>query len=96
MRVSIDDFGTGHSSLIFCLRRFPIDTLKIDRAFTQDMMTSPDARAIIAMARIIKLTVIAEGIETDEQTLLLPKQGCLHGQGVAYSKPVSAEEMSDC
>ncbi|HXF92476.1 MAG TPA: EAL domain-containing protein [Nitrospiraceae bacterium] len=98
VRVSIDDFGTGYSSLIY-LRRFPIDTLKIDRAFTQDMMTSPDAQAIIAaiiaMAQALKLTVIAEGIETDEQTLLLQKQGCLHGQGFAFSEPVSAEEMSE-
>ncbi len=98
VRVSIDDFGTGYSSLIY-LRRFPIDTLKIDRAFTQDMMTSADAQAIIAaiiaMAQALKLTVIAEGIETDEQISLLQKQGCVHGQGFAFSKPVSAEEMTE-
>jgi diguanylate cyclase (GGDEF)-like protein len=97
VRISIDDFGTGYSSLIY-LRRFPIDTLKIDRAFTQDMTTSPDAEAItaaiIAMAAALKLEVIAEGVETDAQIALLQKQGCYHGQGFIFSKPVSAEEMT--
>lgn len=95
--ISIDDFGTGYSSLIY-LRRFPIDTLKIDRAFTQDMVTSADAQAIIAaiiaMAEALKLNVIAEGVETDEQMTLLLKQKCYHAQGFAFSKPVPAEEMT--
>jgi len=95
--ISIDDFGTGYSSLIY-LRRFPIDTLKIDRAFTQDMVTSADAQAIIAaiiaMAEALKLNVIAEGIETEEQMALLLKQKCFHGQGFAFSKPIPAEEMT--
>jgi len=97
VRISIDDFGTGYSSLIY-LRRFPIDTLKIDRAFTQDMITSPDAEAItaaiIAMAAALKLEVIAEGVETDAQVALLQKQGCYRGQGFVFSKPVAAEEMT--
>ena len=88
VRISIDDFGTGYSSLIY-LRRFPIDTLKIDRAFTQDMITSPDAEAItaaiIAMAAALKLEVIAEGVETDAQVALLQKQGCYRGQGFVFS-----------
>jgi diguanylate cyclase (GGDEF)-like protein len=95
--ISIDDFGTGYSSLIY-LRRFPIDTLKIDRAFTQDMVTSADAMAIvaaiIAMAEALKLNVIAEGVETEEQTTLLLKQKCFHAQGFAFSKPVPADEMT--
>src|SRR5438093_472786 len=97
VRISIDDFGTGYSSLIY-LRRFPIDTLKIDRAFTQDIITSPDAEAItaaiIAMAAALKLEVIAEGVETDAQVALLQKQGCYRGQGFVFSKPVAAEEMT--
>ncbi|TKS58527.1 MAG: GGDEF domain-containing protein [Nitrospira sp.] len=97
VRLSIDDFGTGYSSLIY-LRRFPIDTLKIDRAFTQDMMTSPDAQAIIdaiiAMAEALKLTVIAEGVETEEQAVQLLKQKCYLAQGFAFCKPVPAEELT--
>ena len=97
IRLSIDDFGTGYSSLIY-LRRFPIDILKIDRAFTMDMTTSPDAQAItaaiIAMAQALKLDVIAEGVETDAQIALLAEQGCHNGQGFLFSKPVSAEEMT--
>jgi EAL domain-containing protein (putative c-di-GMP-specific phosphodiesterase class I) len=95
--ISIDDFGTGYSSLIY-LRRFPIDTLKIDRAFTQDMVTSADAQAIIAaiiaMAEALKLNVIAEGVETEEQMTLLMKQKCYHAQGFAFSKPVPVEELT--
>jgi diguanylate cyclase (GGDEF)-like protein len=97
IRISIDDFGTGYSSLIY-LRRFPIDTLKIDRAFTQDMATSEDAKAIVAailaMAEALKLTVIAEGVETQEQISLLIKQKCFLAQGFAFSKPIPAEEFT--
>ena len=95
--ISIDDFGTGYSSLIY-LRRFPIDILKIDRAFTQDMATSEDAKAIVAailaMAEALKLTVIAEGVETQEQIALLIKQKCFLAQGFAFSKPIPAEEFT--
>jgi EAL domain-containing protein (putative c-di-GMP-specific phosphodiesterase class I) len=95
--ISIDDFGTGYSSLIY-LRRFPINTLKIDRAFTHDMATSEDAKAIVAailaMAEALKLTVIAEGVETKEQIALLIKQKCYLAQGFAFSKPIPAEELT--
>ncbi len=98
VRISIDDFGTGYSSLIY-LRRLPIDTLKIDRAFTQDMINSADAQAIIAaviaMAEALKLQVIAEGVETEAQIELLKKQGCRNAQGFAFGKPVSAEDMTE-
>ena len=97
VRLSIDDFGTGYSSLIY-LRRFPIDTLKIDRAFTQDMMTSADAQAIIAaiiaMAAALKLSVIAEGVETEEQMVLLMQQKCYLAQGFAFCKPIPAAELT--
>jgi diguanylate cyclase (GGDEF)-like protein len=97
IRISIDDFGTGYSSLIY-LRRLPIDALKIDRAFTQDMVTSADAQAIIAaiiaMAESLKLTVIAEGVETEEQMAHLVKQRCYYAQGFAFSKPLPAAEVT--
>ena len=97
VHISIDDFGTGYSSLIY-LRRFPIDTLKIDRAFTQDMTISADAQAIIAaiiaMAAALKLTVIAEGVETDEQMALLLQQKCYLAQGFAFCKPIPAAELT--
>lgn len=97
IRISIDDFGTGYSSLIY-LRRFPIDTLKIDRVFTQDMVTSTDARAIIAaiiaMAESLNLTVIAEGVETEEQMTLLIKQRCYYAQGFVFSKPLPADQLT--
>ena len=97
VHISIDDFGTGYSSLIY-LRRFPIDTLKIDRAFTQDMTESTDAQAIvaaiIAMAKALKLKVIAEGIEKVEQMELLEQYGCYEGQGYAFSRPLPADEMT--
>ncbi len=97
VRLSIDDFGTGYSSLIY-LRRFPIDTLKIDRAFTHDMMTSADAQAIIAaiiaMAAALKLSVIAEGVETEEQMALLLKEKCYLAQGFAFCKPIPAAELT--
>jgi EAL domain-containing protein (putative c-di-GMP-specific phosphodiesterase class I) len=95
--ISIDDFGTGYSSLIY-LRRFPIDMLKIDRAFTHDMATSEDAKAIVAailaMAEALKLTVIAEGVETEKQSALLIKQKCYLAQGFFFSKPLPAEELT--
>lgn len=94
--LSIDDFGTGYSSLIY-LRRFPLDTLKIDRAFTQDMMKSSDAEAIIdaiiAMAAALKLKVVAEGVETEAQMRMLVKQKCYLAQGFAFSKPLPADDI---
>lgn len=97
VRLSIDDFGTGYSSLVY-LRRFPIDTLKIDRAFTQDMVSSADAEAIIdaiiAMAAALKLTVIAEGVETQAQMAMLLKQKCFLAQGFAFCKPMPAPELT--
>jgi diguanylate cyclase (GGDEF)-like protein len=95
--LSIDDFGTGYSSLIY-LRRFPLDTLKIDRAFTHDMMKSSDAEAIInaiiAMASALKLKVIAEGVETEAQMRMLVKQNCYLAQGFVFCKPLPAEDIT--
>jgi len=98
IRFAIDDFGTGYSSLSY-LRRFPIDTLKIDRSFINDVTTDADAAAIataiIVMAQSLKLDVIAEGVETEEQLAFLSDNGCQASQGFLYCKPLSAKDLTD-
>jgi EAL domain-containing protein (putative c-di-GMP-specific phosphodiesterase class I) len=97
LEISIDDFGTGYSSLSY-LKRFPIDTLKIDRSFVTDLATDPDvatiAMAIIALARSLKMKVIAEGVEDPAQLDFLTRHGCDEYQGYYFSKPVTAAEMA--
>jgi diguanylate cyclase (GGDEF)-like protein/PAS domain S-box-containing protein len=94
--ITIDDFGTGYSSLAY-LRRFPIDKLKIDIAFIRDITTSADdatiALAIITMAHSLKLTVIAEGVETIEQLSYLRRHRCDQIQGYLFSRPLPPPEM---
>jgi diguanylate cyclase (GGDEF)-like protein len=98
VRLAIDDFGTGFSSLSY-LKRFPLDVLKIDRAFINDIITDPDDAAItlatIEMAHTLKLQVIAEGVETQAQLDFLVKNGCELYQGYFFSHPVPAEEIPD-
>jgi EAL domain-containing protein (putative c-di-GMP-specific phosphodiesterase class I) len=94
--VSIDDFGTGYSSMSY-LRRFPIDKLKIDRSFIQDMTTNSDAasivKAIISLAHSLRLKVVAEGVETSEQLAQLRELGCDQFQGFLRSAAVLPGEI---
>jgi diguanylate cyclase (GGDEF)-like protein/PAS domain S-box-containing protein len=96
VKLSIDDFGTGYSSLAY-LKRFPIDTLKIDRSFVSDIVTGDEEAAIvssiIALAQNLRLQVTAEGVETEEQLAYLRKRRCTKMQGYLFSKPVPAEAL---
>lgn len=96
--VSIDDFGTGYSSLSY-LKRFPLDTLKIDRSFIDEVTHDPDdaaiSRAIINLGRSLRLSVIAEGVETMEQLDYLRELGCDAIQGFVVSRPVPPDEITE-
>jgi diguanylate cyclase (GGDEF)-like protein/PAS domain S-box-containing protein len=97
VRISVDDFGTGHSSLSV-LRRFPIDAMKIDQSFVRDVVEDhADAsivRAVVAMGRSLRLAVVAEGIETASQLALLRAEGCHLGQGHHFSPPLEFDALA--
>ncbi|MEI6414730.1 MAG: EAL domain-containing protein [Pseudomonadota bacterium] len=96
-RIYLDDFGTGYSSLSY-LKRFPVDTVKIDKSFIRDMAADNDDRAlveaIIAMARSLRLSVVAEGVETLQHAALLRQMHCYTAQGFLFSKPVPEEQLA--
>jgi diguanylate cyclase (GGDEF)-like protein/PAS domain S-box-containing protein len=97
IQIAVDDFGTGYSSLSY-LRKFPIDALKIDRSFVQQITMTPDdttiVAAIISMGRSMKLRVIAEGVETQAELEFLQRQHCDEAQGYYFSRPVSAHQFA--
>ncbi len=98
VRLAIDDFGTGYSSLSQ-LKHFPVDTLKVDRSFIRNIPDNPGdnaiAEAIIAMGKTLRLTVVAEGVETQEQMDFLQEHSCDEMQGFYFSKPVVPEQFAD-
>ena len=97
VQLAIDDFGTGYSSLSY-LKRFPINTLKIDQSFVRDITTNADDATIVAamigMGKNLKQRVIAEGVETQEQLAFLRARHCDEGQGFHFSRPVSADDFA--
>ena len=98
VRLAIDDFGVGYSSFAN-LRRFPIDTLKVDRSFIRDLPQNSEdkaiTQAIIAMGKSLNLTVVAEGVETLEQETFLRDHACDQMQGYYFSKPIAADQFAE-
>jgi len=99
VNLALDDFGTGYSSLSH-LKRFPIDTLKIDQSFVRDLATDADdasiVSAVISMGESLHIRVVAEGVETREQLTFLQEHSCPEGQGYYFSRPVVPGNLRDC
>jgi EAL domain-containing protein (putative c-di-GMP-specific phosphodiesterase class I) len=98
VKISIDDFGTGYSSLSY-LKHLPIDSIKIDKSFIDDIINHSNqgemVKTIINMGHNLTFNVIAEGIETQKQVIFLKQHECKNAQGYFYSKPLPAEQMEE-
>jgi diguanylate cyclase (GGDEF)-like protein len=98
VQLAVDDFGVGYSSFSY-LRKFPLDALKVDRSFINDISSNPDnamiLSALINIGKSLKHRVVAEGVETEEQLHFLRQEGCSEGQGYFFCRPVIAEKFAD-
>ena len=98
IRIAIDDFGTGYSSMSL-LKKLPVDTIKIDRSFVRDLPRDSEdaaiAQAVIGMAKALKLSVVAEGVETEEQAAFLADHACDEMQGYLFSRPASPDRIAE-
>lgn len=98
VRIAIDDFGTGYSCLA-SLQHLPLDSLKIDKSFIDDVLVNTNSQyllgTVIGLAKALNYAVIAEGVESREQALLMHGMGCSVIQGYLFSRPVSGEEMAE-
>jgi EAL domain-containing protein (putative c-di-GMP-specific phosphodiesterase class I) len=96
--LELDDFGTGYSSLTY-VRMFPIDALKIDRSFVQGVSDSPEdaaiVQAVISMGQALGVNVVAEGVESEDQSAVLQDLGCRLAQGFLFSRPVPASALPE-
>jgi EAL domain-containing protein (putative c-di-GMP-specific phosphodiesterase class I) len=99
VRLAIDDFGTGYSSLAY-LQRFPLDVLKVDKAFVDGVANGPEesalAAAIIRLGHTLHLRTVAEGVESPSQVAHLRRLGCQEAQGYLFARPIPADEIADC
>ena len=97
MHFALDDFGTGYSSLNY-LRQFPLNRLKIDKSFVDDVATQPSdaaiVKTIVTLAQSLELSVIAEGVETHDQWQALQTLGVRHAQGYLFSRPVPVTQLT--
>ena len=98
VKAAIDDFGTGYSSLSY-LKKFPVDAVKIDRTFIEDVSSDPHSRAIVEtilrLAETMDLEVVGEGVETDEQLAILQRLGCDRAQGFLFARPMPSADLAE-